>query len=507
MRYAISIKACLIVAEMICLLISGTCFAQGGMNGTYTMTTSIPSGIAIPDKVETRFGTLNFFDGFPDNASVQKLFDNLDFQRAVQAYLLALPALSQAGLRKGLLGLGPANYTVAVSETLMDSRSLFLTASTKPYAIVQLDLHDGPLVIEVPPGVQGAIDNMWFNWVTDIGFTGPDMGKGGKYLILPPGYNGTAPDGYFVVRSQTFNNALFWQSLLVNGDPKPGMDQVKKFTRIYPLSRAFSPPEMKFVNISGMAINTIAIANYSSWETLSQIVQDEPSDSLDPVTLGFYASIGIEKGRQFAPDARMKEILTEAARVGDATARAVTYRIRQKDAYYYPNSSWRSGYPGGYKFEENGSRVLDSMTFFFFYATGVTPVMDEMMAGQGSQYMAAFVDSNGNPLDGGKNYTMHLPSDIPVKNGWSIIVYDDQTRSMLQTDQRFPAVGDQTKGFTTNADGSADIYFGPVAPMGRENNWVQTIPGKGWNTIFRLFGPLEPWFNKTWRPGEIVPQQ
>jgi len=256
-----------------------------------------------------------------------------------------------------------------------------------------------------------------------------------------------------------------------------------------------------------MAINTIATADYSSWETLNQIVQDEPSESLDPVTLGFYASIGIEKGKQFAPDARMKQILTEAAAVGDATARAVTYRMRQKDAYYYPNSAWRAGFLGGYKFEENGSRVLDGMTFFFFYATGVTPVMDAKMIGQGSQYMGAFVDANGNPLDGGKNYTLHLPPNIPVKNSWSIIVYDDQTRSMLQTDQRFPTVSGQTKGLITNADGSVDVYFGPKAPKGKEKNWVQTIPGKGWNTLLRLFGPLEPWFNKTWRPGEIVPQQ
>lgn len=507
MRYAISLKACLIVAALLCLLMSGMCIAQGDKIGTYKMTTPIPTGIAIPDKVETRFGTLHFFDGFPDNASIQKLFDNLDFQRAVQAYLLALPALSQAALRKGLLNLGPANYTVAISESLMDSRSLFLTASAKPYTVIQLDLRGGPLVLEAPPNASGAIDNMWYNWITDIGFTGPDKGKGGKYLILPPGYNGTVPDGYFVVRSQTLDNAIFWQSLLVNGDPKQGVDEVKKFTRIYPLSKAANPPAMKFINISSMEMNTIAPADYSSWETLNQIVQEEPSESLDPVTLGFFSSIGIEKGKQFAPDDRMKQILTEAAEVGDATARAVTYRMRQKDAYYYPNSAWRAGFLGGYKFEENGSLVLDAMTFFFFYATGVTPVMDLRIVGKGSQYMAAFVDANGNPFDGGKNYTLHLPPDIPVKNGWSIIVYDDQTRSMLQTDQRFPAVSSQTKGLITNADGSVDIYFGPIAPKGKETNWVQTIPGKGWNAMLRLFNPLEPWFNKTWRPGEIVLQQ
>ena len=125
------------------------------------------------------------------------------------------------------------------------------------------------------------------------------------------------------------------------------------------------------------------------------------------------------------------------------------------------------------------------------------------MVGVGSQYMAAFVDSKGNPLDGGKNYKLHLPSNIPVKDFWSVILYDSQTRSMLQTDQDWPAVSSQTKGLLVNADGSVDVYFGPQAPPGKEKNWIQTIPGKGWNTLLRLYGPLEPFYNKTWRPGEI----
>ena len=175
------------------------------------------------------------------------------------------------------------------------------------------------------------------------------------------------------------------------------------------------------------------------------MVQEEPTESLDPVTLGFYASIGIQKGKPFAPDARMKKILTEAAAVGDATARAITFRMRLKEAYYYPNSAWRGGFVGGYKFEDNGALILDAYSSFFFYATGVTPAMDSKVVGQGSQYMAAFVDSKGNPLDGGKNYKLHLPPNIPVANFWSVILYDNQTRSMLQTDQQWPAVSSQTK--------------------------------------------------------------
>jgi len=160
---------------------------------------------------------------------------------------------------------------------------------------------------------------------------------------------------------------------------------------------------------------------------------------------------------------------------------------------------------GSYKFEENGAVDLDAKAMFFFYATGVTPAMTMKMVGQGSQYAAAFVDAKGSPLDGSKTYSLHMPPNIPAKDFWSFTLYDNQTRSMLQTDQQSPAIGSLTKGLQVNADGSADVYFGPKAPIGKEANWVQTIPGKGWSTLLRLYGPLEPWFNKTWRPGEIEP--
>lgn len=470
------------------------------------MTTEIPPQITAPDSVETRLGTLRFFDGFPDDATVEKVYDNLDFSRGVQAFLNAMPGASVYAIREGMRSQGADNQTVLIMETLMDSKSLFLTPNSETvYSMMWLDLKDGPLVIETPPNILGIIDDHWFNYVGDVGNAGPDKGKGGKFLLLPPGYKGDVPEGYFVFRSATFGNLFFWRGFLVNGDTKPAVESTKKFARVYPLSQANNPPPMKFINVSGNAFNTIHANDFTFFEEVNHIVQEEPNEALNPETLGLLAAIGIEKGKPFAPDARMKKVLTEAAAVGNATARATVFRSRLKDAYLYPNSAWCTPFVGGsYEFlSQPGVRNLDARTLFFYYATGITPAMAAKMVGVGSQYAIAFVDSQGRPLDGSKTYKVHLPPNIPAKNFWSFVLYDNQTRSMLQTDAQFPSLGSQSKGVVVNPDTSVDIWFGPTAPAGHESNWVQTVPGKGWNVILRLYGPLQPWFDKTWKPGEI----
>jgi hypothetical protein len=471
----------------------------------FEFSTPLPPAIAAPAQVETRFGTLKFEGGVPDQASTEKIFDNLDYQRAVQAYLLALPPVNQLANRTAILSLGPANRTVPIWEQMVDSRTIELTANDNtPYTWFWLDLRNGPLVLEVPPMVLGLINDMWYRWAGDVGITGPDKGKGGKYLLLPPDYKGEVPQGYFVVRPATFNVWVPWRTFLVKGDPKPGVDAVKKFTRIYPLSQAANPPQLQFVNMSGKPFNMVGPDDFRFWEMLNQVVQEEPTDEIDPTTLGFWASIGIQKGKPFAPDARMKNILSEAAAAGAATARAVGFRFRGREGYYYDNAHWRLPFVGGYKFEwQPGVANLNAAAFFFYIATGVTPAMDTKVVGEGSIYPWTAVDANNNPLDGGKNYKLRLPPNVPAKDFWSVIVYSAQTRSMVQTDQQFPSLSSQNSKLQKNADGSVDLYFGPVAPAGKENNWVQTIPGEAWFTILRLYGPLEPWFNQTWRPGEI----
>jgi len=313
------------------------------------------------------------------------------------------------------------------------------------------------------------------------------------------------PDGYFVMRSQTYNHWLFFRGFLENGSPSAADASIMKNLRIYALSEAANPPAMNFVNASGRYFNTIHSLDYSFYEEVNEVVQEEPVEASDPETLGMLAAIGIEKGKPFNPDARMKKILTEAAAVGNITARALAYKSRIPEAYFYKNSGWNSPFIGGsYEFlKAKGVRNLDARTYFFFYATGITPAMAMKMVGKGSAYAANFVDANSDPLDGSKTYKVNLPPNVPANKFWSFTLYDNQSRSMLQTDQQLPSVGSLTKGIVMNADKSFDVYFGPTAPVGQENNWIQTNPGRGWSTILRLYGPLDPWFDKTWRPSEI----
>jgi hypothetical protein len=312
--------------------------------------------------------------------------------------------------------------------------------------------------------------------------------------------------GFHVFQSKTYNNLLIWRGFLVNDSPKPGVESIKQHAKVYPLSAIANPPEQKFINLSGKHFNTIHANDYTFFEEINMAIQEEPVGSGDPELLGQLAAIGIQKGVPFAPDDRMKKILTDAAAIGSAISRSLIFDTRDKEAYIFRNSYWKTAFIGGnHLFAYNdGARRLDARSMFFYYATMITPAMANKMVGVGSQYALAAVDSKGRPLDGAKDYKLTFPPKVPAKDFWSIVVYDNQTRSMLQTDHQFPSLNSQ-RGVKVNKDGTTDIYFGPSAPAGKESNWIQTVPGKGWNVVLRFYGPLESWFDQTWRPGEIEP--
>jgi hypothetical protein len=398
------------------------------------------------------------------------------------------------------------NQGIGITEELMDARTLFLTPNTTTvYVFLCINLNDGPMVVQVPAKVLGPADDAFFRWVTDVGLTGPDQGRGGKYLFVPPNYQGSLPsEGYFVAKPRTNRVAIFYRAFVEGGDIAAAVRNVKTNANIYPLSKATNPPTAEFVNTSGKKFNTISSNTFRFYEELNAVVQNEPADFVDPDTVGLFAAIGIKKGKPFEPDARMKSILTDAVAVANGIARADVFASRDERTKIYSDRQWLTPFVGGsYQFLSGAERLLDAKAMFFYLATGITPAMAESKPGTGSAYAAAFRDLKGNFFDGAKTYKVMLPNPIPAKNFWAFTVYDNQTRSLLETDQKLAGVDSTRPGIKKNSDGSVTVWFGPKAPAGEENNWVQTMPGKGWNVLLRLYGPLEPWFNKSWKPGDI----
>ena len=509
--------------------------------------TPIPPSLTTPDQVGTSIGTLKFRDGIPDAATAAKIYDQLDFQRGVSAFLNGLRGVSIYAARQGIRDAGVKdNEGVLIFSGLMDSRSLFLTANADTvYFLANIDLSKGPMVVETPPDSLGLFDDLWFRWVIDFGAPGPDRGMGGKYLLLPPGYDGPLPDGgYFIGKPTTTSVALLGRSFLVNNDPKPTVETIKKTLKIYPyvpgsygtsmgtfltgkgpLAPLSKPGTLTFVEGTGLAMNTIPPNDFSYYEMLNALVQEQPAEALQPEIGGQFAAIGIVKGKPFNPDARMRKILTDAVAVANAAGRTIAFTPRESEGfgYYGPASRWLnplfiSGYDfmrpppevskeGVKPYPNTGARTLDARTAFFYVATGVTPAMIMRIPEVGSQYLFGITDADGEPFDGAKTYKVTLPPNIPAAKFWSFTVYDNQTRSMLQTPQRFPRAGSQSfpsPAAQAGADGSTVVYFGPNKPDGvKDGNFIQTLPGKGWFVILRLYSPLEPFFDKSWKVSEI----
>ena len=494
------------VFVLVSILIGQSAFAE--------VSQEVLDSISTPDKVETSIGTLEFLDGAPLPKTAQKAYDYLDTMRGVDVFLKGIPASSLAGLIHGNHSIGAVEaHQVMVMDKLGDSKPLYLTLNTSTlYIMPDLDLErDGPTVMEMPAGMLGAVNDAWFRYVEDIGPAGPDKGKGGKYLVLPPGYEGEVPAGYFVVRPRTYNNWVLLRTSIANG-LDVALKNVKDNMRIYPLAKKDNPPKMEFIGGTGKSFNTIHPNDFTFYEHLNEVIQKEPLDMIDSETRGLLASIGIVKGQPFAPDARMKKIFVDAVAIANATARSIVWYPRteglMKGVRIYPDtdSAWIMAFVKKNVFfngDDGKTMNSDARVMFHYPYTVVTPAMALTKAGAGSDYAIAFVDANKQPFDGSKTYKLHIPANPPAKDFWAVTIYDPQTRSQLQTSQPYPTVGSQTKGIKKNKDGSCDIYFAPKAPKGFENNWLETIPGKGQFIALRMYGPKQAWIDKIWRPSEI----
>jgi hypothetical protein len=532
--------------RLVLATIGGALVALPGLPAAAQVSKETLRSLSTPDRVETSIGTLEFEDGAPSAATAAKVYDALDFTRALNAYNNSFRGASAYAIHRGLLSIGAKDNEVTIFSNLMDANSLFLTANADTvYYMSVVDLTNGPMVIEQPSGALGTINDMWFSWIVDIGRPGPDRGLGGKYLIVPPGYDGPLPEGgYFIAHSKTNHVLYAARSFLVDDDPQPAVENIKATMKIYPyapgtygtsiaealqgevkLAEQPKVPETRFIEASGLSFNTIPPSDYGFFEMINDNVQNEPATSYDVELAGQLAAIGIVKGKKFAPDERMKKILTDAAAVGNAAGRALNWRFAQAhpDWAYYPGSHWGNMlFEGGAFFETppplfeqgmfkplppTGARTLDSRTAFYYGYTLDSPAMIMRVPDVGSQYLMGFLDAGGEPFDGARTYKVTLPKDIPARAFWSFTVYDNQTRSMLQTPQKYPRAGSQSypsPAAEPNSDGSTTVYFGPRQPDGvARGNWIQTVPGKGWFTILRLYSPLPSFFTKTWRPSEI----
>jgi hypothetical protein len=455
--------------------------------------------LRTPDALESPFGTLRFFDGVPLPETVDTIYDALDLMRGIEAFLNCMPGASLVAMRRGLRSCGVTGRSIGYTDPRANSGSLFLTPNTETtYGTTFLDLRAwGPTVVEPPPMGLCVVDDFWFRYVADLGIAGPDKGQGGKYLFLPPGFDGEVPEGYFTYRSPTFANWIVLRAL-------GGVPDMRK-ARIYPLSEADAPGENEWVNVAELASNTIHANDFGFFEELDELIQEEPAEALDPERAGQLAAIGIVKGTPFAPDERRRRILDQAARIGAGMARATAYAPRDPDAVI--TGSWKEAFVGGsHEFLRDGARLLDARAMFHYLATVITPAMAHAQVGAGSAYAFTVRDAAGEVLDGSRTYRLRVDPDPPARNFWSVDVYDTQTRSLLQVPSTpYPALASNSGTLQANDDGSHDLYFGPEPPAGRESNWVETLPGKSWFAILRLYGPLEPWFERTWTLNEFEP--
>lgn len=471
----------------------------GGLIGTSSLMSVQAQSLPTTGTVESRLGKIELMNGYPTDATAKKMYDDIDFQRACQAYLWALPLMGMAQWQAEQLNkFGAGNLDFVDYLTFTDKLGLLTANATTPYVMAFPNMKDtGPLVLEVPAGLTaGGILDFWQRPLSDTGQTGPDKGAGGKYLVLGPGDPEVKPDGYFVVRSSTVN--IWIGSRALDSDREKALATIAAF-RIYPYSQRDNPPKATaHLTPNGRKWSGEQPRGMAYWEGLARLINEEPAQERDRMILGMLQPLGIEKGRPFNPDARQRQILIEAAQVGEVMARTIGYEKRFSGVKVWPGKQWDiSLFLKETSQEAPHYTQFDERTSWFYEAVGVSIGMMGRTVGFGQVYLEAAKDAQGQWLDGSKTYQLRIPPNAPVAQFWSFTVYDNETRCFVDTG----VAPDRSSrdNIVKNADGSVDLYFGPKAPAGKpETNWIKTIPGKDWFTYFRLYGPTQAYFDRSW---------
>jgi hypothetical protein len=445
----------------------------------------------------TRIGELqfthDFANGYPTKETVEKLYDERDFQRACQAYLWSIPAVSFAQWQHGQASFGAGNGDIAAILSYGDRLGILTPNATTPYYIVFDDLSSGPLVIDLPPNVRGGLSDGWQRAL-------PNTTRSAKYLVLGPGQEApTDVAGFEVRRCPTFN--MFVGIRITVTDPKEAAALLAQF-RAYPYAQRANPPAPKIVGTQGKEWSGMPPRGMEYWQRLNDVIQREPIDERDHFFHAMLKPLGLEKGQPFKPDARQTKILTEAALVGEAMARANTFKRRFAGMMYRPDSYWHYALALDADHPDAFWDLLDERAAWFYEAVGAGPDMAPKHPGPSSAYLGAYTDQSGDWLDGARSYRLHVPPDAPAKLFWSVTLYDVDTRSLLVNEQKI-ADRSSRMDLKKNADGSVDIYCGPTAPVGFEANWIPTVPGKSWFAYFRFYEPTETYFDKSWPLGDF----
>jgi hypothetical protein len=468
------------------------------------VTLALFTGSALAQETkDTRVGKLSFESGYPSQETVTKLYDEMDFQRACQAYIWGIPAVGLNEWRRAHFDVFHAKSGEMLSYLDFAEKLGILTPNyTTPYIATFIDLEiSGPVVIEIPPGLMaGMILDHWQRVLADLGVVGPDKGAGGKYLILPSGHEKVEPAGYYVVQSPS--RFVLGGVRLLGEDKEKAIRELIPGIKSYAWSKSGTREPMPVRRAGDKKWSQMPPRGMAYWESLNDVVQTEPVMERDRLILAQLRFLGIEKGKPFNPDARQKNILEEAVIVGEVMAKANTSDKRVEPPFW-PGTHWKHALVVSVDQRKPNYDQLDERAAWFYEAVVVSKGMLTETPGIGQRYIASYKDATGKWLDGSNTYKLHVPPNPPARAFWSVTAYDEGTRQMVVTEQGRPDISSRKADIAKNDDGSIDVYFGPKAPGGHENNWVQTVPGKGWFAYFRFYGPTEAFFDKTWALPDI----